>query len=49
VAGLVGALYATSADVASRFILFPSEAPVGAVTALIGGPVLLLLLRRRRM
>jgi iron complex transport system permease protein len=47
VAGLVGALYATSADVAARFILFPSEAPVGAVTALIGSPVLLFLLRRQ--
>lgn len=42
----VGAIFALLADTAARFIIYPSEAPVGAVTAMIGGPVLLYLLRR---
>ncbi|WP_245893351.1 FecCD family ABC transporter permease [Devosia naphthalenivorans] len=46
-AALVGAVYTTLADVAARFVIFPLEAPVGAVTAVVGGIVLVLLLRRR--
>lgn len=48
VAALLGALALTLADVLARFILFPEDVPVGAVTAFIGGPVLLGLLYRRR-
>jgi len=48
VAALLGALALTLADVLARFILFPEDVPVGAVTAFIGGPVLLILLYRRR-
>jgi ABC-type Fe3+-siderophore transport system permease subunit len=48
VAALLGALALTLADVLARFILFPEDVPVGAVTAFIGGPVLLALLYRRR-
>lgn len=48
VAALLGALALTLADVLARFILFPEDVPVGAVTAFIGGPVLLVLLYRRR-
>lgn len=44
---LVGALYALLADIVARFVIFPVEAPVGAVTAVVGAFVLLVLLRRR--
>lgn len=46
-AALIGAIYATAADVVARFVIYPVEAPVGAVTAVVGGVVLLLLLRGR--
>ena len=46
-AALIGAIYATAADVAARFIIYPVEAPVGAITAVVGGVVLLVLLKRR--
>jgi iron complex transport system permease protein len=46
-AALVGAVYATLADVAARFVTYPEEVPVGAITAVVGGAVLLVLLRRR--
>ena len=46
-AALIGATYATVADVAARFVIYPVEAPVGAVTAVVGGVVLLALLKRR--
>jgi iron complex transport system permease protein len=47
VAALIGATYATLADVAARFVIYPTEAPVGAITAVVGGLVLLVLLKRR--
>ncbi|MRG86837.1 FecCD family ABC transporter permease [Salinibacillus xinjiangensis] len=43
---LLGAVLLVSADVLSRFISFPSESPVGIVTALIGGPYFLYLARK---
>lgn len=43
---LFGALLLVSADVLSRFISFPSESPVGIVTALIGAPYFLYLARK---
>jgi len=46
-AALVGAVYTTLADIVARFVIFPREAPVGVVTAIVGGCLLLLLLRRR--
>lgn len=46
-AALVGAIYATGADIVARFVVYPREAPVGAVTAVVGGCLLLVLLRRR--
>jgi iron complex transport system permease protein len=36
------------ADLASRVVLAPEELPVGAVTAILGGPFFLFLLRRER-
>lgn len=45
---LWGALLALAADVAARYVLHPTEAPVSAVTALLGVPLLVVLLRRGR-
>lgn len=44
---LGGAILLTAADIVSRFISFPSETPVGIVTALIGAPYFVYLARRR--
>jgi iron complex transport system permease protein len=46
-AALLGAIYTTFADVAARFVIYPVEAPVGVLTAVVGGAVLIVLLRRR--
>jgi iron complex transport system permease protein len=46
-AALTGAVYATIADVVARFVIYPVEAPVGAVTAVVGAIALLILLMRR--
>jgi len=46
-AALFGGVYATLADVAARFVIYPVEAPVGAITAVVGAIVLLVLLMRR--
>jgi iron complex transport system permease protein len=45
---LGGATLVVLADLASRTVLAPEEIPVGAVTALLGGPFFLYLLRRER-
>ena len=47
-AALLGAVYLVLADLLSRVIIAPSELPVGIVTAALGGPFFLWLLRRRR-
>lgn len=46
---LCGALLLTASDLAARVLLFGRELPVGVVTAFIGAPVLVLLVRRRRV
>ena len=43
---LLGASFLMLADTLARTMLAPTELPVGAVTALIGGPLFLVLLRR---
>ncbi len=43
----VGAGYLSLADSAARIVISPAELPVGAVTAIIGAPVFIYLLRRR--
>ena len=45
--GLLGAILLVWADVGARTVLVPVEIPVGIVTALIGGPFFLVLLRQR--
>jgi iron complex transport system permease protein len=46
-AALAGAIYTTIADVVARFVIYPVEAPVGAITAVVGAIALLVLLKRR--
>jgi iron complex transport system permease protein len=45
---LLGAAFLIAADTVARTALGSTELPVGAVTALLGGPVFLFLLRRRQ-
>lgn len=47
VAALFGAVFMVWIDVAARVLLAPSEIPVGILTAAVGGPMFLLLMRRR--
>ncbi len=42
-----GALFLVLADLVARTLLAPAEVPVGIITALVGGPFFLLLLRRQ--
>jgi len=46
VAVVVGAAFAITADLAARTVMTPQEIPVGIVTALVGGPFFIWLLRR---
>lgn len=43
-----GAIFLVLADLCARTVLAPAEIPVGIVTALVGGPFFLVLLRRQR-
>ncbi|MFN2589622.1 MAG: FecCD family ABC transporter permease, partial [Actinomycetota bacterium] len=45
---LAGAAFLVLADLAARTAVSPEEIPVGAVTALLGGPFFVYLLRRQR-
>lgn len=44
---LVGAVFMVWADLLARTMVAPRELPIGAITALVGVPVFLILLRRR--
>ncbi|HEU4327961.1 MAG TPA: iron ABC transporter permease [Roseiflexaceae bacterium] len=46
-AGLVGAIFLLLCDVVARLVLRPTELPVGVMTALIGGPFFVALVRWR--
>lgn len=46
---LIGAIYLTLADTLGRTILAPAEIPVGAITALLGSPIFIYFLRRKRI
>jgi iron complex transport system permease protein len=43
---LAGALFVIAADTVARTVISPRELPVGAITALIGAPLFIFLLRR---
>ncbi len=45
---IVGAAFVVAADTAARTMIAPREFPVGAITALIGAPLFIYLLRRAR-
>jgi len=45
---LLGAGFLIAADTVARTVLAPNELPVGAITALLGGPAFLWLLHRRQ-
>jgi iron complex transport system permease protein len=45
---LVGAAFLVLADTVARTVIAPSEMPLGVVTALMGAPVFVVLLRTRR-
>ncbi len=47
-AALIGAVFLLVADILARVVIAPSELPVGIVTALIGGPFFIYLLRRQK-
>jgi iron complex transport system permease protein len=47
VALLLGAIYLVMVDVVSRWIFAPSEIPVGVLTAILGTPFFIWLIRRR--
>jgi len=48
VADLVGAIFMVWVDVAVRTVVSPQELPIGVLTAVLGGPVFIWLLRRQR-
>jgi iron complex transport system permease protein len=47
-AALGGAAFLVMADLLSRVVMSPNELPVGILTAFVGGPAFLLLLRRSK-
>ncbi|CAN5863430.1 iron ABC transporter permease [soil metagenome] len=47
-AAVLGALFLVLADLLARTVIAPGEIPIGVVTALVGGPFFLYLLRRQK-
>jgi iron complex transport system permease protein len=47
-AALAGATFLVTADLLARIVMLPNELPVGILTAFVGGPAFLLLLRRAK-
>jgi iron complex transport system permease protein len=47
-AALAGAAFVIVADTVARTVIAPRELPVGAITALIGAPLFIYLLRRNQ-
>ena len=45
---ILGALFMILADLVARTLIAPAEIPIGVITALVGGPFFLYLLRRQR-
>ncbi|MEW6229693.1 MAG: iron chelate uptake ABC transporter family permease subunit, partial [Bacillota bacterium] len=45
---LAGGIFLVVADTLARVLISPAEVPVGVITALVGGPFFLYLLRRRK-
>lgn len=49
VVALVGAAFLMLADLGARSLLSPAELPIGVITAFVGAPFFLIVLRRRRV
>ena len=49
IAALAGSIFMVWVDFSARTVVAPQEVPVGVLTALVGGPIFLILLRRRRL
>ena len=47
VGALFGAAFMVAGDLLARVIVAPQEMPIGVITAFIGAPVLIVLIRRR--
>ncbi|MES1929513.1 transport system permease protein [Salinisphaera dokdonensis CL-ES53] len=47
-AALLGAILTLGADIAARLLIQPGEIPIGVMTALIGAPLFIILVRRQR-
>jgi iron complex transport system permease protein len=47
-AALAGSLFVIIADTIARTVIAPRELPVGAITALVGAPLFIYLLKRGR-
>ncbi len=45
---MAGGLLLVAADIVARMVLSPAEMPVGVITALLGAPLFIILLRQRR-
>lgn len=48
VSAVLGSIFMVLADLLARTVIAPAEVPIGVVTALVGGPLFLWLLRRSR-
>ncbi|WP_028042315.1 FecCD family ABC transporter permease [Candidatus Stoquefichus massiliensis] len=46
---ILGAILVIWTDVAARMILAPEELPIGILTAIIGGPIFIILLRKKQL
>jgi iron complex transport system permease protein len=44
---LLGGAFLTLADTIARTIIAPTELPVGVITAIVGGPVFVYLMKKR--
>jgi len=44
---LIGGIFLTACDTLSRTLFQPTELPIGAVTALVGAPFFIYLLKRK--
>ncbi len=46
-AAVVGAVFMVAADLVARTVIAPAEVPIGVITAIVGGPFFLWLMRRK--
>ena len=48
VCALLGGMLVVWTDVAARLVIAPEELPIGILTAIIGGPAFIILLKKKR-